>query len=204
LHRAERTQRTRPIRPRASLRRAIDVRPPAGGVSSRDIERVGAQPSPPQPEPAATVRGANVGGGRLLVSDIRVGFMVLNEARYRTFERLFGVQRDEANLLTAVALLTAAEAAHERIEQMLSGPAWPSAGATALGLGVGRELLQEVAGPASRETPLFGSLVTIAVLGGALRPAIKASAHGVAGASRRLSVAFHHRYGHLIARPDRR
>src|SRR5579884_3525336 len=48
------------------------------------------------------------GGARLLLSDVSTARVLLNEARYRTIERLFGVPRENAGLLTLVALGTLA------------------------------------------------------------------------------------------------
>jgi hypothetical protein len=139
-----------------------------------------------------------------MASDIRVGFMVVNDIRCRTFERLFGVQRDQANLLTAVALLTAAAATYDRMERLRNVPRRPSAGEAGLSSAIWKEALQGVAGPSSRDTRLFGTLMTLAVLGGAVGPGLEQSAHAVARASHRAGIAFHHRYGHLIGRPRRR
>lgn len=145
----------------------------------------------------------DTGGARLLVSDMRVAFLLLNEARYRTIQRLFGVSRDQVNLTTAIAALVLAGAVHDRAEQMLNAPGAPSATDAALGAGVLRELIYGAAGPWSRDTPLFGTLVTIAVLGGLAKPAVGVSVRNIRASSRRMKLLFGGRYGHLLARNQR-
>src|ERR1700727_2320917 len=67
-------------------------------------------------------------GGRLLASDIGVIYLLLNEARYRTLARLFGVSREQAHLATLVFVAALAEAARARAER-LRGRARPARGA---------------------------------------------------------------------------
>ena len=55
---------------------------------------------------------ADFGAGRLLLADSRLTFAVLNDARYRTLNGVFGVSREQANLLTFVLLVGAADAAY--------------------------------------------------------------------------------------------
>ena len=128
---------------------------------------------------------------------------MVNDARYRTIERLFGVPREQSNLVTLIALAVLAEAAHDKAERVLRGPGGPTRTETALGAGVLRESLKGLAGPASSDTPLFGTLVAIAVLGGLSRPALGRSVRGIRVFSDRTRLSFNHRYGHLIG-PDRR
>jgi hypothetical protein len=52
----------------------------------------------------------------MLLVDLRGGLMLLNEARCRTVERVFGVQRDHVNMTTVIALLVA-EALRQRSER---------------------------------------------------------------------------------------
>jgi len=138
------------------------------------------------------------GGGRLLLTDMRVAWLLLNEARYRAIERLFGLPRDQANLATLIALLVLAQAVHEKAAPVLRAPPAPSAADAALGAAALRELFYDVAGPSSRETPLFATLVTIAVLGGLARPVVRASVHAIRGSSHASVARFRHRYGYVV------
>src|SRR5512133_3775250 len=54
------------------------------------------------------------GAGRLFVSDTRLALGALNYARYETLRRVFGVSREEANLLTFVLALGGTDAATRR------------------------------------------------------------------------------------------
>src|SRR4051794_5759499 len=47
------------------------------------------------------------------LADARLAFAILNHARHVTLERVFGIQRNQANLLTVVLALSAVDAAYE-------------------------------------------------------------------------------------------
>jgi hypothetical protein len=149
-----------------------------------------------------------VGGARLLVSDVRFALLVLDEARYRVVNRLFGVERDQSWPGTLIALAVLAQAAHEKSDQMLKGPGGPTRTDMAFGAVGLRELLAGIYGPPSRDTPLVGSLVTIAVLGALARPGLSRAAHHIRTSSHHIRTSSHHarqlfndRYGHLLPVP---
>ena len=66
-----------------------------------------------------------------------------------------------------------------------------------------RESIYSVAGPASRDTPLVGSLIALAVLGGLVRPGVARSVRGMKASSRRMHTMFLGRYGHLVGQRRR-
>jgi len=116
---------------------------------------------PPPPPARASIRLEGVGGARLLASDLRTAsirlraaFLLVNEARHTMLERLFGLSGSRRNLPAAVVALMLAESAYDRIEKILTPPAPPSAGEMALAAAVWKEVVQVVAGPGSRDTPL--------------------------------------------------
>ena len=178
--------------------------------------RANGVPSLPQPHAVgltaeATTDGqrdialADVGGARLLVSDVRVALLLLDEARHRAVKRLFGVSRDQSWAVTLIALAALAQAAHEKSDQMLRGPGGPTRADVALGAAALRELLAWIPGPSSRDTPLVGTLVMIAVVGAGVRPGLSRTAHGIRTSSHRARQSFNHRYGHLLpARGEQR
>jgi hypothetical protein len=140
-----------------------------------------------------------VGGARLLVSDVRVAFLLVDEARYQAVKRLFGVPRDQSWIVTLIALALLAQAAHEKLDQMLRGPGGPTGADAALGAAALREFLIWIPGPSSRDDPLVGTLMLIAVAGALVRPGLSRAAHGVRGAaSHRARQSFNHRYGPLL------
>ena len=50
-------------------------------------------------------RRSDCGAGRLFLADSRLAFGMVNYARYQALNRVFGVQREYANLFTFVLLL---------------------------------------------------------------------------------------------------
>jgi hypothetical protein len=151
---------------------------------------------------SAVPTGAETGGTKMLLVDLRGGMLLLNEARCRTVERMFGVRRDQVNLTTVIALLLVAEQLHRRAER-LKPPRRASLADFAIGGGAIRESIYGVAGPASRDTPLAGTLIVIAVLGGLVRPPVVRSIRGMRSSSRRMHTMFLGRYGHLIGHSRR-
>lgn len=136
-------------------------------------------------------------GTAMLLVDTRAALMLLNEARYRTIEGVFGVPRDQVNLTTVILALVLADSIHTRT-QKLKPPRRPTVADAAIGVGALRESIYGVAGPASRDTPLVGSLIALAILGGLVRPPVVRSIHGMKTSSRRMHTMFLGRYGHLV------
>jgi hypothetical protein len=143
------------------------------------------------------------GGLRLLINDMTVAYLLLVEARHRVAARLFGVSRDESFLVTAIALGTLAGALHDRAARALAAPSTPSLGDTVLAAGVIKESVHGIAGAWSKDTPLFNTLVAIAVLGTLARPVLRVSFRDVKASAHRVRVGFDHRYGHLVRRRPR-
>ncbi len=141
---------------------------------------------------------ADVGGARLLVSDVRVALLLLDEARYRTVHRVFGVSREQSWPVTLIALALLAQATHDKLGPILTGPGGPTRADAALGAGALRELLIGIPGPSSRGTPLLGTLMMIAIVGAIARPGLSRAVHGIRASSHRIHVSFNHRYGHVV------
>jgi len=142
---------------------------------------------------------SNVGGGDAdFRSDLTVAFMLLNDARHRVLHRYLGVNREQGNLVTAVALLMVAEGAlagAQRARRSVPHP--PSLAGTAMGMTVLTEgVFRMLAGVSVRNAELAGSLVLIVVIGKQLQrrghTAMDGVRAGVDGARR----AFGSRYGH--------
>jgi hypothetical protein len=122
----------------------------------------------------------------------------MNEARYRTLERLFGCPKDQANLLTLVAAAVLLEAMRDRWQRIVSGPMVPSQGDVLLGMGSVRELMCSVTGPSLRDTPYLGALITVAFVGRAALPSVIRSIRGIRTGSQRFNTGFRSRYGYLV------
>ena len=138
-------------------------------------------------------------GPMRLESDLRIAFLVLNHARYRVMQDVFGLPRDQVNLASLVLLGMAGGTASARVRRMLSGPALPGPNDTMFGIAAVREVVQSIAGPASRDASMFGTLVAIAAAGGVVIPVARRSVRAVEHGSHRLERAFMHRYGVHVA-----
>lgn len=134
-------------------------------------------------------------GARLLASDVRGVFILLNETRYRTMERLFGVSRADSNLATLIALGVLAAAIHEKAERLMKGPGAPTGADAVLGAASLRMLVRGIAGTSARDTPLLGTLVAIAVLGRLPHPTLGGSLRGIKAFSRGTRSTLNRRYG---------
>ena len=149
--------------------------------------------------PLAPIRSEGFfGGARLLAADIRVASLLVDDARRRTMEGLFGIPRDQpSGVATVIALAVLAGALRSRAP---SRPERPTVSDVAFGFGAVREAAYDVAGPWARESNYFGTLLAFALAGATARLAVRKSVHGVKGLSRQGYADFHHRYGHLIRR----
>jgi hypothetical protein len=112
---------------------------------------------------------ADFGTSRLFVADSRLALGVLNHLRHQALNRVFGVSRGQANLLTAVLLLGAADGTYEAARRAtgmlrISGPD------AVLGAAALREAALGVAGPSTRVVPGAGTLLALAILGGLAGP----------------------------------
>jgi hypothetical protein len=140
----------------------------------------------------------DIGGAVLLASDMRVALLLLDEARYRAVHRLFGVSREESWPVTLVALALLAGVTHDKFEQVLCGAGRPTGADAVLGAAALREALLGIPGPSSRDTPLIGTLMMVAMLGAMAGPGLCRALHGIRASSHHLRLSFSHRYGHVI------
>ena len=145
------------------------------------------RPGAGRPSVSGMESNAGFGPSTLFLADSRLVLAVLNHLRYQGLNRVFGVSRNQANALTVIVLLSAADGAYEtarRITGMrVSGPD-AVMGGFAL-----RELGLRVAGPAVREIPGFATLVALGLLGGLAAPTLRRTAHSVRAAGQRLRAA---------------
>lgn len=136
--------------------------------------------------------GAPFGTPQLFLTDSRLAFTALNHLRHEALHRVFGTSREQANALTAVLLLAAADSAYEtarRISGMRLRASDAGLGAMAL-----REATLGVAGPGARAVPGFGALVAFALLGGLAAPGLRRTAARIRAAERRVRRARIRRY----------
>ena len=127
---------------------------------------------------------APFGTPQLFLTDSRLVLTVLNHLRYQALNRVFGTSREQANALTVVLLLGAANSTYEaarRIGETRLRVSDAGLGAIAL-----REAALGVAGPGARAVPGFGALVAVALLGGLAAPGLRRTAQRMRAAERRV------------------
>jgi hypothetical protein len=107
-------------------------------------------------------------------SDPRIAYILLKEARCRTLERVFGVPRDQQFLLTLVLLGMAGRTVAIRSQRALNlVPGRPSRNGLLIGSSMLDEAAHMLAGDATPDTPLVGSMVAFALLAALIRPSVR-------------------------------
>jgi hypothetical protein len=125
----------------------------------------------------------------LFRADSRLAFAVLNHLRYQALNRVLGVSRNQANVLTVVLLLSAADGAYEAARRISGMRLHASGTDAALGAIALRGGALGVAGPSARAVPGFGTLVAFAVLGRLAGPGLRRTAQRMRAAEQRLRAA---------------
>jgi hypothetical protein len=173
----------------------------AGAPAAPPVQAAGAATD--SPAAAAHVRAPGrkqkpPSGRALFLGDAAGAFLLANEARYRTLERAFGIRREDANLATTMGLLTLANAIYERAHRPQAPKPQTAVANFTIGMGVLRESIYGVAGPAAADAPLAGTLIALAVLAGLVRQPAARGIRGAKTASTRLKSTFRGRYGHVV------
>jgi hypothetical protein len=127
---------------------------------------------------------AQFGTPQLFLTDSRLVLTVLNHLRYQALNRVFGTSREQANALTFVLLLGAADGTYEAARR-ISGMRLRMSDAGLGGIAL-REAAFGVAGPSARAVPGFGALVAFALLGGLAAPGLRRMAKRMRAAERRV------------------
>src|SRR4051794_27867940 len=142
--------------------------------------------------PADVAPGDEFGIDRLFLADTRLAWVLANHARYALMHSVFGVSRDQANLLTFALALGAAETVYATARRMRHVPhvTDTDAGIAAFAL---REAALAVAGPSARAVPGFGPLLALGVAGGLALPSVR-YARRLRAAERRVRLRRQSRY----------
>ena len=148
----------------------------------------------------------NVGFARLFFGDAAIVFLLLNDARHCVVARTFGTSRSDSNLVTVVALGSAAVAVHGTAARLRSIPRYPSGAESAFGAAVLREAALGIAGAPSRAVPAAGALLGLVLVGRSSRPALRGvlrttreSVHGAVTAPLRLRAFARGRYAETVS-----
>ena len=143
----------------------------------------------------------NVGFARLFFGDAAIVFLLLNDVRHRIVARVFGTSRDDSNLVTVLALGSAAVAVHGTAARLRTIRRHPSGADSVIGAAVLREAALGIAGAPTRAVPAAGALVAFALAGRSSRPVLRGalrttrgSVLGVVTAPRRLRAFARGRY----------
>jgi len=150
----------------------------------------------PDPQSPPRHRPEHLSSARLFVGDAVVAFRLLNEARHRVMSRVFGMPRDQSNLMTVFvlgasvrALQRAAAAPGTQVRKARSSPT--AVGDTMIGVGAARETVNSIAGHPARDTPFAAELIALAMTVYAFRAAIRRLLHAVRPSLRRIAAASH-------------
>jgi hypothetical protein len=143
------------------------------------------------------------GGARLLFSDARVVYLLLNEARSLAIARAFGISGVNSGLVTIIALGLAAETTHRKVTQALRAPGRPATVDVMIGGAALRESLRAIGRIGAVDSPVLGALVLTSVTGVLLRPVLGRTLRRIKVTSGQAHTDFAHRYGHIV-RPSQR
>src|SRR3954453_7699619 len=119
---------------------------------------------------AAPPRPSHRGAARAFIGDARLAAAAANHLRLMALRRVFGASPAEANALTFVLALTAADASL-RTGRRVGRHAVPSRGDAAIGGFLLRDAALGVAGPAARDFRFVGRPLGAAILRAIALPA---------------------------------
>jgi len=121
-------------------------------------------------QPAAS---DHFGSGHLFLADSRLAMALLNYARHRALHRVFGVSREQSNLLTFVLALVAADAAYEGARRAARTPLGLNSAHAVMGGYALRHTALGITGPSGKDVPALGTLMSIAIVGGLAAPGLR-------------------------------
>jgi hypothetical protein len=124
--------------------------------------------------------------------------VLLNEARRGTIETVFGVRRDQVNLMTAVVAFTVAASVHQTTQRVRRQVRRSGRADVMLADGLLNALGQEIAGPFARETPFFAAIIGTATVGAVASRALRESSREMKAASYRLGAWLSDLYRHEV------
>lgn len=137
-------------------------------------------------------------GGRLLSSDVRVAYLLLNEARRRVISRVFRVSDDDSALVTAIALGITGATLGRKVTSALRSPGRPDRSDVVIGAALLRGTIDRLAG--ASDSPIRDAVVIAVLASAVLRPVLRRASHRAMTSVYDAHTVFEHRYGHLIRR----
>ena len=127
---------------------------------------------------------SDVAAARVFLADSRLALTILNEGRHLALRRMFGVSRQEANALTFVVALAAADGTMRTARRVAHVA--PSPADTAIGGFLVREAALGVAGPGARAFPFAATLLAGAMMAGVALPELRRAVRGIRAAEHRV------------------
>ena len=141
-----------------------------------------------------------VSAERAFLYDVRLVLAVLNEARYPLMRRVFGVSRDQVNILTFVLAITVIATTYDAVVRFLRDP-WPlDSTETAMAAAVVREAGFGIAGPKVRQTHVFGAVIALAAMKSLALPGLRRALHSAHVAEQRVGEQRKRIYGAAVER----
>ena len=115
---------------------------------------------------------------RMLLGDAIIALLLFNEARRRIVVWVYGVPREDSEVMTVIAIGSLAEGLQSGARVIA---AWvvPSFAATVMGAGALKAAANRIGGNPSRAVPGFGALITFAVVARTFGPGLRASFRGL-------------------------
>ena len=130
------------------------------------------------------------GSGQLALTDARLALAILNHVRYDALRWAFGVNREQANVVTALLVLGAAESVYEGARRIPGLRPSISGVDAAIGAVALRDAaLGAVGGPVGRQIPGFATLVAGAALATLAIPSLRKAAARARAAEQRMRAA---------------
>jgi hypothetical protein len=131
-------------------------------------------------EATAGAGRSDFSAGRLFLADSRLAIGALNYGRHQALTRAFGVQREEANLLTFVLLVSAGPPMVAVLWRAVRAPLAMATGANAgIGAFALRAATRGVTGPAAAQVPQVEALLALAIAGGVAVPQLRRAFRGL-------------------------
>jgi hypothetical protein len=153
----------------------------------------------------AAANGEGFGGARLLVSDVggalsdvRLAFLLTDEAYERLVAQVFGIAREKQTFLVKLiltgALVTVLEGLAPRPPRIR-----PSGADTAIGAVMLNTALRGIVGAPSRSMPAVGALIGFALLAHSLRSAMTRSSRDLHALAHRAEARYAHHSAMSVA-----
>jgi hypothetical protein len=130
------------------------------------------------------------GSGQLALSDARLALGILNHVRYDALRWAFGVNREQANVVTSLLVAGAVESVYEGARRIPGLRPSISGVDAAIGAVALRDAaVGAVGGPAGRQIPGFATLVAGAAVAAWAAPGLRRAAHRARMAEQRMRAA---------------